>query len=81
VERCADMAQPSEEIKQKLAQLREEFAAKALVEGRQKQAILNMEQMANRNKPPVSKAKGGAVSASRRADGIATKGKTRGKMC
>lgn len=30
---------------------------------------------------PIKKAKGGAVSASRRADGIASKGKTRGKMC
>jgi hypothetical protein len=29
---------------------------------------------------PVKKAKGGAVSASRRADGCATRGKTRGKM-
>lgn len=30
---------------------------------------------------PVKKAKGGSVSASRRADGIAQRGKTRGKMC
>jgi len=30
---------------------------------------------------PVKKAKGGMVSASKRADGIAKKGKTRGKIC
>lgn len=30
---------------------------------------------------PLKRASGGSVSASRRADGIATKGKTRGKMC
>jgi len=30
---------------------------------------------------PLKRAKGGSVSASRRADGIASKGKTRGKMC
>lgn len=29
----------------------------------------------------VKKAKGGSVSASRRADGVASRGKTRGKMC
>jgi len=29
----------------------------------------------------VKKAGGGSVSASRRADGIASRGKTRGKMC
>ena len=33
-------------------------------------------------KPPVKKAKGGSVgSASKRADGIAQRGKTRGKIC
>jgi hypothetical protein len=32
-------------------------------------------------KEPVKKAKGGSVSASRRADGIAQRGKTRGKVC
>jgi hypothetical protein len=30
---------------------------------------------------PLKRANGGSVSASRRADGIASKGKTRGKMC
>ena len=30
---------------------------------------------------PVKKAGGGSVSASRRADGMASRGKTRGKMC
>ena len=30
--------------------------------------------------PPVKKAKGGSVSASKRADGCAQRGKTRGKM-
>ncbi len=30
---------------------------------------------------PLKRASGGSVSASRRADGIASKGKTRGKMC
>lgn len=30
--------------------------------------------------PPVKKAKGGTVSASKRADGIAQRGKTRGKI-
>ena len=32
------------------------------------------------SKRMVSKAKGGSVSASKRADGCATKGKTKGKM-
>jgi len=31
--------------------------------------------------PPVTKAKGGTVSASSRGDGIAQRGKTRGRMC
>jgi len=30
---------------------------------------------------PIQQAKGGVVSASRRGDGIAQRGKTRGKMC
>ena len=30
---------------------------------------------------PIKKAGGGSVSASRRADGMASRGKTRGKMC
>jgi hypothetical protein len=30
---------------------------------------------------PIKKAAGGSVSASRRADGVASRGKTRGKMC
>jgi len=67
------MAQPSDDIKQKLAQLREEFVGKAQDAQRQKQAALNAEQMATK------KAKGGKVSASRRADGIARKGKTKGR--
>lgn len=33
-----------------------------------------------KEKDPVKKAKGGMISASRRADGIATKGKTKGRM-
>jgi hypothetical protein len=73
------MSQPSEEIRQKLAKLREEFAGKSQEEQRLKQAYTNMEQIANRNKPPSSKAKGGVISASKRADGIAQRGKTRGK--
>ena len=32
-------------------------------------------------KPVENKAKGGVISASRRADGVASRGKTRGKMC
>ena len=30
---------------------------------------------------PLKRASGGSVSASRRADGVASRGKTRGKMC
>ena len=60
--------------RQKLEQLKQEFAAKAAEAQRQKQAAWNTEQMATK------KAKGGKVSASKRADGIAQRGKTRGKM-
>jgi hypothetical protein len=68
------MAQPSDDIKAKLAQLREEFAAKAADDQRLKQAAWNAEQIATK------KAKGGKITASRRADGIAIKGKTKGKI-
>jgi hypothetical protein len=68
------MAQPSDEIREKLAQLREEFAAKAADDQRLQKAAMNAEQIANK------KAKGGKITASRRADGIAIKGKTKGRM-
>ena len=68
------MAQPSDDIKLKLAQLREEFAAKAADDQRLKQAAWNAEQIANK------KAKGGKITASSRADGIAIKGKTKGRI-
>jgi FKBP-type peptidyl-prolyl cis-trans isomerase len=65
--------------RQKLQQLREEFANKAADAERQKQAAWNAEQMAN--KPPTNKAKGGIIkSASSRADGIIRRGKTRGTI-
>ena len=42
--------------------------------------IQAMRERARANKP-IAKAKGGSVSASRRADGIAQRGKTKGRMC
>ena len=39
----------------------------------------NTERM--RANKPIAKAKGGSVSASRRGDGIAQRGKTKGRMC
>ena len=68
------MAQPSDDIKEKLAQLREEFAAKAAEDQRLQRAAWNAEQIANK------KAKGGKITASRRADGIAKRGKTKGRI-
>ncbi len=63
-----------DETRQKLEQLKQEFAAKAAEAQRQKQAAWNTEQMANK------KASGGKVSASHRADGIAQRGKTKGRL-
>lgn len=63
-----------DETRKKLEQLKQEFAAKALDDQRKKQADWNAEQMATR------KAKGGVVSASKRADGIAKRGKTKGRI-
>jgi hypothetical protein len=63
-----------DETRQKLEQLKQEFAAKAADAQRQQKAAFNAEQMANK------KAKGGKVSASSRADGIAKRGKTKGRF-
>ena len=63
-----------DDTRQKLEQLKQEFAAKAADYQRQKQAAQNAEQMANK------KAKGGKVSASSRADGCACRGKTKGRI-
>ena len=63
-----------DETRAKLEQLKQEFAAKAALDQQKQKAAYNAEQMANR------KAKGGMVSASKRADGIAQRGKTKGKI-
>lgn len=63
-----------DETRKKLEQLKQEFAGKAALDQQKKQADWNAEQMANR------KAKGGLVSASKRADGIAQRGKTKGRI-
>ena len=60
-----------DETRQKLEQLKQEFAAKAAEAQRQKQAAWNAEQMANK------KASGGYVKS---ADGIAQRGKTKGRV-
>ncbi len=49
------------------------------IQAMKERARANMERM--RANKPVAKAKGGSVSASRRADGIAQRGKTKGRMC
>ena len=63
-----------DDTRQKLQQLREEFARLAEADRRAQQAAWNAEQSANK------KAKGGRVSASKRADGIAKRGKTKGRF-
>lgn len=63
-----------DDTRKKLEQLKQEFAAKALDDQRKKQADWNAEQMATK------KAKGGVVSASKRGDGIAKRGKTKGRI-
>jgi hypothetical protein len=63
-----------DDTRQKLQQLREEFAKMAETDRRAQQAAWNAEQSANK------KAKGGVVSASKRADGIAKRGKTKGRI-
>ena len=63
-----------DETRQKLEQLKQEFAAKAADAQRQQKAAFNAEQMANK------KAKGGVVSASKRGDGIAKRGRTKGRI-
>ena len=68
-----------DETRQKLEQLKQEFTARAADAQHQKQAAWNTEQMANKQ-PPTKKASGGKVSASRRADGIAQRGKTKGRL-
>lgn len=60
--------------RQKLQQLRDEFAKLAEADRRAQQLAWNAEQTANK------KAKGGRVSASSRADGIAQRGKTKGRF-
>ena len=68
-----------DDTRQKLQQLREEFNLRAQEAARQTQAALNTEKTAN---SPLNKKKGGIIkSASSRADGIAQRGKTRGKYC
>jgi len=63
-----------DDTRKKLEQLRQEFAAQAALDQQKKKADWNAEQMANK------KAKGGKVSASKRADGVAQRGKTKGKL-
>ena len=64
----------------------QEARARAIVEEAKQQSAMDKayDAAAARSmgtyKEPVKKAKGGAVSASRRADGIAQRGKTRGKI-
>jgi len=60
----------------------EEQEAQRKRDAEQERRQKNMEDTVEGKKPTVKKAKGGSVksSASRRADGCATKGKTRGKM-
>jgi hypothetical protein len=69
--------------RQKLQQLRDEFANKNALLERQQKAAFTAEQMANKTNPPptTTKAKGGIIKASGRGDGIAARGKTRGKIC
>ena len=49
------------------------------IQAMRERARANMERM--RANKPIAKAKGGVVKASSRGDGIAQRGKTKGRMC
>jgi hypothetical protein len=72
---------PKDELPQEMVDrlTREENEANPMVKLRDK--IFGPEKVKQPKPEPVKKAKGGKVgSASKRADGIATKGKTKGRM-
>lgn len=71
-----DEMKPSPEL---LRKLEEEEKLRVLRDESGKAEEISRRASMGTYKEPVKKAKGGAVSASRRADGIAQRGKTRGK--
>jgi len=58
----------------------EEQEAQRKRDAEQERRQKDMEDTVKGKKPPVKKAKGGSVSASRRGDGCAQRGKTKGKF-
>jgi hypothetical protein len=58
-----------------------EPAAAKRAQAKQREVMSEQQRETKNTVPKERLAKGGAVSASRRADGIAQRGKTRGKMC
>jgi hypothetical protein len=58
-----------------------EPAAAKRAQAKQREVMSEQQRETKNTVPKERLAKGGSVSASRRADGIAQRGKTRGKMC
>jgi hypothetical protein len=57
------------------------FNPEKMIDSSRSEPAFNLEKMAGRERPEPNFKKGGKVSASSRGDGIAQRGKTKGRMC